>query len=385
MPADNAPPPVNPPAADSGANDPGTGGGPGGSWATPVQIRSIASYQVLLAILALYALVKLLPHPTAAGTAARDAAPANRAVATADSLAPDDSAGQDSAAARATDSVTGTGAPTDIVGRPGNLVCDLSATSAMQSNEAMLDPECVSLLGLKFPLWKQQRLLLLVLLAGLIGATFRGLGSVALYVGTRMMRASWLLQYYVQPVRGAILGLLFYLLFRGGLFSASAAFDTTDSVGFMALAGLVGLFEKEATKKLQQIASALFAPHEQNVERAPVGAESTTGTTPVVAPPAVAPVLTSVEPKELFAGDQTPATLSVHGANLAGATFSVSRDGMAMSARQVEHVSDTLVQVTLQPADVATPGRLRLQGESANAGASQALEVDVLAANADLP
>jgi hypothetical protein len=253
------------------------------------------------------------------------------------------------------------------------------------------------------PVWKQQRLLVLVLLAGLLGAVFRGLGSVALYVGTRMLRESWLLQYYVQPIRGAVLGLLFYLLFRGGLFSSTASFDSTDSVGFMALAALVGLFEKEATAKLQQIAAALFAPHEQNVERAQSGTTASgpiattspaPSSTPAVDAPlgsthttqsTVVPALMSVDPTELLAGDQPPAAISVLGTNLNGATFSISRDGMEKALRQVEHVSDTTVQVTLLPEDVATPGRLYLQATLSAAGTSNTMEIEVLDANANLP
>ncbi len=393
-----------------------TGGGPGADFAHWTHICSIASYQAVLAAVALLVMLQLSPAPPsprpspAAGVArASEPQTARASTETSDPFDPSD---QTDRSDSGTSPTTGVQVPEvvesvatrsmSVAKQDGPIVCDTGVATGLTSDAEVKDVPCeMRILFFKVPLWNQQRVLLLVLLAGMLGAVFRGLGSVAWYVGTRWLRKSWLLQYYIQPIRGAVLGLLFYLLFHGGLFSPTAPPVTTDAVGFMALAALVGVFEKEATAKLKQIAAALFAPHEQNVERANVGAPASTSivastptssTTPTPSPSsargtpsASVPVLTSADPTMLFSGDQTPAVISVLGTHLTGATFSIARDGMPMTERTSEYVSDSAVQVTLLPEDVETPGRLHLQASTSAAGTSNSLDIEVLGENADLP
>src|SRR5438094_8790684 len=96
--------------------------------------------------------------------------------------------------------------------------------------------------------------LVIVLAAGALGTLFRGVGSLAWYVGTRTLRQSWLLTYYVGPLKGALLGLLFFFVFRAGLLATNTPIGDSNPAGFAALAALVGLFDREGTRKLRLVA-----------------------------------------------------------------------------------------------------------------------------------
>jgi len=370
------------------------GDGPGAEFATAGIIRIVTGYQLAMVLSGLYVLIKLLPHPTPAGKPS--AAPVSTSEAAAAPTAP---AMTDSAATglRTAESLATAGRSAaarvgaEITGAPGNLACNPNAQRVFTGVDSLLDPECVSIFFADFPLWKQQRLILMILLSGMLGALFRGLGSLALYVGTRMLRRSWLVQYYVQPFRGAVLGLLFYFLFRSGLFSANAGFEATDPVGFMAISMLVGVFEKEATRKLQQIASALFSPHEQSTEQAPDGAGATgtassgTSSTSSSAASTAAPVIESAEPKQIPAGESS-AVISLRGTGLTGVVVHASRDGVPASVRRTEPISATSVQVALEHADLAAPGLISLQAfESSGTRSSGVVVVEVIDVGAPLP
>lgn len=54
------------------------------------------------------------------------------------------------------------------------------------------------------------------------------------------------------------LAVIFYLVLRGGLLSAGASASDISPYGFAAVAGLVGMFSKQATDKLEEVFSNLF-------------------------------------------------------------------------------------------------------------------------------
>lgn len=63
---------------------------------------------------------------------------------------------------------------------------------------------------------------------------------------------------------------ILYLVVRGGFFPAAARLNATESInpfGIAALAGLAGMFSKEATDKLQELFKNLFRT-EKPVQRA---------------------------------------------------------------------------------------------------------------------
>jgi hypothetical protein len=101
-------------------------------------------------------------------------------------------------------------------------------------------------------------LLLLVILMGALGSMVHSATSFADFVGNRRFFSSWIAWYLLRPVVGALLALLLYFAVRGGFFSASSQNDSVNPYGIAALAGLAGLFSKQATDKLREVFETLF-------------------------------------------------------------------------------------------------------------------------------
>jgi hypothetical protein len=98
-----------------------------------------------------------------------------------------------------------------------------------------------------------------VALAGALGGLVHTLRSFSMYVGTRYLAWSWIPFNLLLPAVGALGGTVFYLVFRGGLFSTSTTATDANPYGFTAVAALVGLFSEQAIEKLRQLAREMFA------------------------------------------------------------------------------------------------------------------------------
>jgi hypothetical protein len=110
-----------------------------------------------------------------------------------------------------------------------------------------------------FEMWDEQRLLLLVILGGALGTLVHCLRSVYWYIGNRNLVKSWMAMYFMMPVAGAALGLVFYLVVRGGFFSPQSSFQQTSPFGFAAFAALIGMFSSQAVLKLKEVAEVLLS------------------------------------------------------------------------------------------------------------------------------
>jgi hypothetical protein len=104
----------------------------------------------------------------------------------------------------------------------------------------------------------EPRLILLVILAGGLGSYVHASTSFVTYVGNRSLRASWTWWYLLRPFIGMALALIFYFVVRGGLLSGGAQASEVSPFGITAIAGLVGMFSKQATDKLQEVFDNLF-------------------------------------------------------------------------------------------------------------------------------
>jgi hypothetical protein len=102
-------------------------------------------------------------------------------------------------------------------------------------------------------------LFLAVTLSGALGGTIHALRSLYWYVGNRDLRRSWLAFYACVPMLAAALGLVFYIVARGGLLSGQASPTAVNPFGFCAIAALVGLFSSQTVAKLKDVFSTLFA------------------------------------------------------------------------------------------------------------------------------
>ncbi|QFG21161.1 IPT/TIG domain-containing protein [Actinomadura sp. WMMB 499] len=185
------------------------------------------------------------------------------------------------------------------------------------------DTATVHLFGWSPSVPRETCLFVVVLAAGALGAIVHSLRSLYWYVGNRALRRSWLMMYLTLPLVGALLGLVVYLVLRGGLTSPTGGATDINPYGVTAIAALVGLFSRETAEKLRGVFATLLAP-------APAGRDQ-----------ALAPEITSVEPASAPVG----APVTVHGTGLAGAT--AARFGSAEAA--VADVTDVRVRMVVPP------------------------------------
>lgn len=108
------------------------------------------------------------------------------------------------------------------------------------------------------PTTYDERLLLLVIVAGMLGAFVHGATSLADYLGNNAFNRSWTWFYLLRPAIGMSLALVFYFAIRGGFLSTTGGAKDINPYGIAALAGMVGMFSKQATDKLSEIFSTLF-------------------------------------------------------------------------------------------------------------------------------
>jgi len=131
-----------------------------------------------------------------------------------------------------------------------------AATSEV--NGAPGPPVTVTFVGIDWTPSHEVALLMLVTFASALGSSLHASISFTDYVGNRNLRRSWIWWYVLRSFVGVALAVLFYFALRGGLFSANTTTDVINPFGIAALAGLVGLFSKQATDKLREIFDTMF-------------------------------------------------------------------------------------------------------------------------------
>ncbi len=141
--------------------------------------------------------------------------------------------------------------------------------------------------------------IVLVALVGALGASIHIGTSFSDFVGNRRFLASWAPWYLLRPVVGAALSLLLYFAVRGGFFSASSQSADVNPYGIAALAGLAGLFSKQATDKLREVFETLFHVSKGDAQRMDNLANEP-------------PILTVIEPDHVAAGSKN-VVITVHG------------------------------------------------------------------------
>jgi hypothetical protein len=125
---------------------------------------------------------------------------------------------------------------------------------------AKSDPSVVTVLwgALKMELTSSARMLLIATLTGALGSMLHTMTSFADYAGNRRLGRSWMPWYILRPFIGTALALLFYLILRTGLLTAQTAPTDVNPYGIAAIAGLAGMFSKQATDKLNETFTTLF-------------------------------------------------------------------------------------------------------------------------------
>lgn len=315
------------------------GEGPGNRLAGKGWIFFVTLYQLAAVLALLYLLIRLWPHPTPSQ--------AQRSETTA---------------------ATAVAATKAVVPASCCRTCEERRNKARiefadAEGKTKFDPECISMFGHDYLIWNEQRMLLLILIAGALGGLVRSVRSLYWYVGNRSFVISWVLMYLLLPLAGSLIALFIYLLLRGGLFSPQASMDQTSPFGFVAIAALAGMFSGSAAEKLKEMFELLF-------KREPPARDS--------AAPNPKPVLEGIDPTGTTAGK--PVELRV-----TGKSFVKDSKVLAGGAEmRTTFVSDTNLTCQLDGATVQQPGTVKIAVTSPEpGGGTSAASLDFVVAEGE--
>lgn len=104
----------------------------------------------------------------------------------------------------------------------------------------------------------ETRFLLIVVLTGALGSYIHAATSFVDFIGNRQLYGSWAWWYVLRPFIGVALALIVYFAVRGGLVGGATGADSLSPYGVAAIAGLAGMFSKQATDKLREVFENLF-------------------------------------------------------------------------------------------------------------------------------
>jgi hypothetical protein len=222
-------------------------------------------------------------------------------------------------------------------------------------------------------------LLLLVIVASALGSYVHAVTSFTDYVGNRRLATSWMWWYVLRLFVGIALAVLFYFAVRGGFFAADATTEQVNPFGMAALAGLVGLFSKQATDKLREVFDTLFrtAPGHGDDQRD----DSITNPRPYVA---------GIKPPTLTAGSETT-TVTLEGEGFVPeSVVRVSRGAPQVAVvlqRQTRFVSPTEMTLELLTEDLLEAGYFDVTvfNPEPGGGSSYPVRLDVSAGQPEVP
>ncbi len=117
-------------------------------------------------------------------------------------------------------------------------------------------------LGFDFTLSGETALFLLVFAAAAVGSFVHAATSFVTYAGNRTLRRSWIVWYFFRTLIGIALATVVYLVVRAGFFANATGATEVSPFGVAAIAGLAGLFSKQATDKLEEVFDVMFKTSE---------------------------------------------------------------------------------------------------------------------------
>jgi hypothetical protein len=208
-----------------------------------------------------------------------------------------------------------------------------------------------------------ERLILLVIIAGILGSFVHGATSLADYIGNDTFNKSWSWFYLLRPAIGMALALVFYFVVRGGFLTTSGGAKDINPYGIAALAGLVGMFSKQATDKLSEVFSTLFR------SAAGGGDDKRSGS---LKPEAEPITVTDVDPKPLRAGS-TNQVITVAGTSFVdGSTVFLNN-----AAQQTTFESPSRLTARVADEIIAAQGALKLKVVNPDGSSSPEIELIV--------
>jgi hypothetical protein len=203
--------------------------------------------------------------------------------------------------------------------------------------------------GITYEASPDTALILLVAVSSALGSYVHAATSFGDYVGNRKLFRSWMWWYLLRFWIGVAIALIFYFAVRGGFLVATGSTDDLNPYGIAALAGLTGLFSKQATDKLNEVFSTLF--------RVPEGTGDDARRDSLDEP---RPQITSTDPQNVVVGDARALKLLGTGF-VEGAIVVVGRPGQEEEEERTTTLVDaSTLEVQLEAGDVAVAGTLQL-------------------------
>jgi hypothetical protein len=202
----------------------------------------------------------------------------------------------------------------------------------------------------EFDLLPDTALIGLTAIMGAIGASVFIAVSFSDYVGNRRFAKSWIWFYLVRLFVGPALAIIFYFTLRGGFLATSSSGSDINAYGVAAMAGLVGLFSKQAGDKLHQVFDALFQVDPSHGD----AARGDSVTNP-------APTISGIEPKLTTTVETLTFTVQGTGfieSSLVYVGRSIGGEQPTLVKRDTTFTSESELKVTLVTDDVAQPGQL---------------------------
>jgi hypothetical protein len=219
-----------------------------------------------------------------------------------------------------------------------------------------------NLLGFDFTISPETSLFLLIFAAAAVGSFVHAATSFVTYAGNRTLRRSWIVWYFFRTLIGIALATVVYLVVRAGFFASASDPEEVSPFGVAAIAGLTGLFSKQATDKLQEVFDVIFRTAEgygdsERVDKAEPQAFE----------------LESVQPDSYIAGNASAVPAVVTGRGF------VAGSKVFVDDKELETQFLTSTQLTFQlSADqMATPGILAVVVQNPTGERTRSFQVTV--------
>jgi hypothetical protein len=224
------------------------------------------------------------------------------------------------------------------------------ASQPPQTNE--VQAQTISFFGASYSPDPSVVLLLLVAVLSALGSYVHAAQSFVDFAGNRRLVVSWIWWYIFRLFIGIALAEIFYFAIRAGFLGTDTPTSDINPYGIAAVAGLVGLFSKQATDKLREVFETLF--------RTAPGYGDDTRVDSLANP---MPVVAEVEPSGLDVDSQLLEVTLRGESFVRESVVRVSRpalEGGTPVPRDTTYVSSSELTVALNPDDVAEAGSLRL-------------------------
>ena len=122
----------------------------------------------------------------------------------------------------------------------------------------------VEIFGRELQVPAKERFIDPVVISAAVGSFIAVATSFTTYIGNERLYTRWIWWYVLRLPIGIALAVIFYLAIRGGFFSSTSSETDVNPYGIAALGGLVGMFSKQASDKVQDVFEQLFNSNRNN-------------------------------------------------------------------------------------------------------------------------